>query len=113
MEAMNVAEDYLQKGEMLMIFPEGTRNLLARGGKIKRGASRLALAENVPIIPVGIDGNYKPFTKVRITVGKPITLEGYSTGESTTPEDITRLTDRLQENILALKAGEMNLKAIE
>ena len=105
MEAMGVAEDYLDKGELLMIFPEGTRNLLARGGKIKRGASRLALEKNVPIIPVGIDGDYKPFSKVRITVGKPITLEGYAIGDKMQAEDINRLTEKLQEDIVLLKGS--------
>ena len=103
-EALDAAKEYLENGQMIMIFPEGTRNLLARGGKIKKGASRLALAENVPIVPVGINGNYKPFTKVKIRVGKPITMEGYTTGKDTNVQEITDLTEKLQKNLIELKS---------
>lgn len=102
-EAISVAEKYLKEGKLLLIFPEGTRNLLDRGGKIKKGASRIALSENVPIIPVGINGNYKPFTKVTIKIGKPITMDGYSVGEEPKPQEINDLTEKLQEEMLALK----------
>ena len=104
MEAIDTASEYLKEGKLLLMFPEGTRNLLARGGKIKKGASRLALTENVPIIPVGIQGNYKPFSKVKITIGKPISMEKYTTGTEVTHEEINDLTEKLQEEILSLKA---------
>ena len=102
-EAVELAEKHIEKGRLLLIFPEGTRNLLNKGGKIKKGASRIALTENVPIIPVGINGNYKPFTKITIKVGKPMTLEGYTTGGEPNPQEVSELTERLQEEMIRLK----------
>lgn len=105
-EAMDVAKNSIEKGELLMIFPEGTRNGFDKGIKIKRGAAVLALSTNASIIPIGIKGNYKPFTKIRIKIGKPITMEGYQTGEEINPKDIIRLTDRIKDEILALRDAD-------
>lgn len=102
--AMSTAEEYLKEGKLLLIFPEGTRNLLERGGNIKKGASLLALHENVPIIPVGFHGNYHLFSKVTIRIGKPISMEEYHQGEEITHDEVRNLTERLQEEILSLKA---------
>lgn len=53
--SLDEAVSTLHAGEIVGIFPEGTRNTdphqLARG---KTGAIRLALAARVPIIPIGI-----------------------------------------------------------
>ena len=37
----------------------------------------IAQRANVPIIPIGIRSSYKPFSKLRIVYGKPISLEEY------------------------------------
>ena len=105
-EAIEVAKGYLRQGDMLLIFPEGTRNLLVKGGKIKKGASVIALSENVPIVPIGVKGTYKPFTKVRINIGKPMTMEGYKTGAEMDPREIIDLTNKLQARIIELRDEE-------
>jgi len=46
----------LNKGNSIMIFPEGTRSLNREIGFFKRGAFLLALQAGVPILPVLIDG---------------------------------------------------------
>lgn len=106
--ALDTAKDYLRKGEMVWIFPEGTRNLLLKGGKIKKGAAIIALSENVPIIPIGIQGNYKPFTKITLNIGKPITLEEYKTGEDLEPREIVKLTQKIQEEIVRLRDEDVS-----
>ena len=106
-EALEVAKDYIKKGDMLLMFPEGTRNGLDKGLKMKKGAAILALSTNSVIVPIGIKGNYKPFTKVRIRIGKPITLENYTTGaEELNPREIVDLTNRMKDEIIALRDGE-------
>lgn len=106
MKAIEDSKKYLADGDMLMIFPEGTRHGMEKGIKLKKGAALIALSENVPIIPIGIDGTYKPFTKVKIRIGKPISMDGYTTGKDMNPRDIVKLTDRLKEEIIALRDGE-------
>jgi 1-acyl-sn-glycerol-3-phosphate acyltransferase len=46
----------LQRGEIVCIFPEGTRNREKPGEMLqgKTGAARVALATGVPVIPLGI-----------------------------------------------------------
>ena len=106
-EALEVAKDYINKGDMLLMFPEGTRNGLDKGVKMKKGAAILALSTNSVIVPIGIKGNYKPFTRVRIRIGKPITLENYTTGTSDlNPREIVDLTNKMKDEIIALRDGE-------
>lgn len=105
-EAMELAKKYINEGEMLMIFPEGTRNGFDKGVKIKKGAAVLALSTNSVIVPVGIKGNYKPFTKIRIRIGKPMTLENYTVGEDLNPREIVDLTNKIKDEILNLRDGE-------
>lgn len=105
-EAMELAKKYINEGEMLMIFPEGTRNGFDKGVKIKKGAAVLALSTNSVIVPVGIKGNYKPFTRIRIRIGKPMTLENYTVGEDLNPREIVDLTNKIKDEILNLRDGE-------
>ena len=101
-EALEIAKKYINDGSMLLMFPEGTRNGLEKGMKIKKGAAILALSTNSVIVPIGIKGNYKPFTKIRIRIGKPITLEKYTVNaEELNPRDIVDLTNQLKDEIIA------------
>ena len=51
-------------------------------------------------------GDYKPFSKVRISVGKPISLEKYATGADVNPRDIVSLTQEMQAEIVRLRDEE-------
>jgi len=52
------AVELLRKKNIVIIFPEGTRNAgLGQLGKGKTGAVRLALSSGVPLIPVGLISN--------------------------------------------------------
>ncbi|MBM3269647.1 MAG: 1-acyl-sn-glycerol-3-phosphate acyltransferase [Candidatus Sericytochromatia bacterium] len=48
----------LQPGEMVYMFPEGTRSRDGRLGKVKRGVFYFAVHTNLPILPVAIKGSY-------------------------------------------------------
>ena len=76
-EAIKVSLKILKNNELLMIFPEGTRNGMAKGVKPKNGAVVMAIKAGVPIIPVGIIGNFKPFRKITMKIGKPIDYRSY------------------------------------
>ncbi|MBM3152355.1 MAG: 1-acyl-sn-glycerol-3-phosphate acyltransferase [Chloroflexi bacterium] len=76
--AIRHAQRVLEAGQVLGMFPEGTRSH-GRGLKVaKTGAARLAIAAGCPIIPVAVDGRepfFKRFprrTRVRIRVCAPI-----------------------------------------
>ncbi len=67
----------LKNGESIALFPEGTRNGLEKGEKVKDGAAFFALKTGTRVIPVGISGGLKKFQKVRIVYGKPLDLSKY------------------------------------
>ena len=70
-ESMRTARALLEGGELVVVFPEGTRvddpDALA---KPRRGAGRLALDSGAPIVPVAIEGTADlwlgPFPKPRV-----------------------------------------------
>lgn len=53
----------LQRGDLLCIFPEGTRSPDGRLFKGRTGAARMALAVGCPIIPCGLSGTEKVLPK--------------------------------------------------
>ena len=77
MEAMKRCIKTLKNNGALGIFPEGTRKGLEKGAKVQNGAAYMALKTKVKVIPVGIQGNFKPFTKVRLVYGEPIDYTNY------------------------------------
>ena len=75
--ALRAAIEILSNKENLMIFPEGARSPKGYMHKGKPGTALIAIKSKVKILPVGIDGEYKLFSKIKIRVGKPISLEEY------------------------------------
>lgn len=102
-QALEVAEGHLNDGDLLLIFPEGTRNGLPKGKKLKKGAAMIAVESKSPIIPIGIKGSLRPFSKVRINIGKPMDLTEYFNKEEVTPRDYIEITNNLKEEIIRLR----------
>lgn len=102
-KALDTAGEYLKNGELLLVFPEGTRNGLEKGIKFKKGAAYIAIQNKVPIIPVGIVGTFKPFSKTTINIGKPIDIREYIDSEKQDPRKIIALTNKLQEEVIKLR----------
>lgn len=55
MQLIEACQRSLQAGDVLIVFPEGTRTELDKAPKFQRGAANIALASGVEIIPVRID----------------------------------------------------------
>ena len=99
MEAMKRCLKVLKEDGVLGIFPEGTRNGMAKGAEVKNGAAFMALRTSSPIIPVGIKGSFKPFTKVTINYGTPIDVTKYDKNDK---ESLDKLTEEVMNNIVQL-----------
>lgn len=91
----------LKDGKILGIFPEGTRNGMAKGVKVHNGAALIALKTNTPIIPVGIQGSFKPFTKVRINIGKPMDFSEYIDQKSD-KDVLNKITEEFMKEVIRL-----------
>ncbi|WP_144461119.1 lysophospholipid acyltransferase family protein [Siminovitchia fortis] len=80
----------LKEGEVLGLFPEGTRSKTGKIGKGLAGAGFFALRSDAEIIPCAIIGPYKPFKKLRVVYGKPIDFTGLKK-EKISVEDATEI----------------------
>lgn len=102
MESVKVSLKLLKKNELLMLFPEATRQGLAKGVKPKDGAVKLAIKSGKPIIPVGIQGNFKIFKKIIINIGEPIYYLDYKE-EINNKQLLEELTEELMKKIVKLR----------
>ncbi len=78
--ALRMAEQVLEQGRLLCMFPEGTRSASGALGAAHGGAALLALKSAAPLIPVAITGTPRIFSRrfpwlglprVTVTVGAP------------------------------------------
>jgi 1-acyl-sn-glycerol-3-phosphate acyltransferase len=54
--ALSYAEELIDKGWSIVIFPEGTRTRTGKMGQFRHGVSILALAKNLPVVPIWMEG---------------------------------------------------------
>ena len=105
LESMKICLKALKDGESLGLFPEGTRKGLAKGAKVQNGAAYMAMKTKTKLVPVGIQGSFKPFTKVILNYGKPLDFSKY---EEELPEKdkMEKATKEIMDNIIMLTKKE-------
>lgn len=91
-QALGSINQVLSDGNVVAIYPEGTRSPDGRLYKGKTGMARMALSNNVPVIPVGVAGtkSFKgPFGlpwvwRPVVIIGKPLDFSAYATEKPST-----------------------------
>ena len=75
--AVIMAEKYLKDEKLIGIFPEGTTEKTGELLKFKKGAVKMAIDTDSPIVPFVITGKYRLFSKnLTIKFLKPIKCSG-------------------------------------
>lgn len=115
--AIDIARSILQDGQVLVIYPEGTRfRRSLELGPARSGAARLALEAGVPVVPVATWGakrrelyGRRRWQRPRITVvyGEPMRFDDLDN----TREDVAVARDRIWEQMQRLYERARELDA--
>lgn len=101
---LRTATDYLQKNCSVMFFPEGTRSRTGKLQKFSNGAFELAILNDIPLLPMVIDGTQNALPKkswkfgiarkIRLKILEPIPTEHL------TKDHIVELSEEVRGKIL-------------
>ena len=92
---LRTARTLLERGEPVLIFPEGTRSRTGELQDFKAGLGLMAWELKVPIVPTYIDGAYRALPagrflprphRLRVTFGSPMNMAEYSAEDPDGPQ---------------------------
>src|SRR5439155_1243151 len=107
LEAYRRAAEIIRGGTSALLFPEGTRSRTGELLPFKNAPFGLAIAAQVPVVPVYVGNTFEIMPKgrfflrprpIRLVIGEPISTAGM------TVERRQELRDRVHAAVLALKA---------
>lgn len=114
--ALATAREVLGEGNLISLYPEGTRSIDGNVHRGRTGVARLALECGVPVVPVGISGTdriqpvgsrwFRPFKSVRVSFGPQMTFDSAALVDAetgrTSNERLRSFTDELMAEIARL-----------
>jgi 1-acyl-sn-glycerol-3-phosphate acyltransferase len=114
LSALRAATDVVNSGDMLVMFPEGTRSRTGGLTKAHPGTGLIALRTSAPILPVAITGSQhltwpwiflRPYSvrHIKVTIGEPFNLPRV---ERINSEAASHATDLIMRRIAALLPPE-------
>jgi 1-acyl-sn-glycerol-3-phosphate acyltransferase len=103
----------VNRGDALLVFPEGTRS---ENGELQRGKSgfgRLVHMAQKPVYPVYVHGSYEAFPKhgkrkrvpITVVLGPPVVLNDLLEQPGTEKRILREISDRTMKAIAELKAS--------
>jgi 1-acyl-sn-glycerol-3-phosphate acyltransferase len=109
--ALDRAQDVLERGEALILFPEGTRRSGPVVEELHEGAAFLAARTGAPIVPIGIGGSAEAMpkgskfvrpVKIHVVVGTPLAAPARSAKGRVPRTQVHALTEALREELQTL-----------
>lgn len=97
--------EVLKQGEVLGIFPEGTRSRTGEMQKLLPGVAMLAIKGQAPVIPIAIRGPYRVFRPLHVTIGQPLDLQEYA-ADRLTGEVLDQAAGKIEKTLYKLLATE-------
>jgi 1-acyl-sn-glycerol-3-phosphate acyltransferase len=107
-EALRRAQNVLEAGEVLVLFPEGSRRIGSTVDELLEGAAFLAARTGATIVPVGIGGTvsvmpkgtrYPRPSKVHMIVGQPLAAPARSASGRVPRSQVHQLTEDLRASL--------------
>lgn len=95
-EALRSALKILKGGEVMGLFPEGTRSTDGVLKKGLSGAGFFALRGEADVVPCAIVGPYKIFRKVKVVYGEPIAMAPFRERKASADEVTEAIMERIQ-----------------
>ena len=90
----------LKEGKCIALFPEGTRNGLEKGEKVKDGVAFFAVRSGAKVVPCGIKGGTKELKKLTISYGKALDYSKYKGSKD--KDVLDNITKEIMDNIIEL-----------
>ena len=106
--AVSNAMKMVADGELVGIFPEGTRIKGDALGKFQPGVAMMAMRSKAAIIPVYIDRKLKLFRRTHVTIGTPIDLSARVDKTSKIHDRIKQGTEILESEMQYLQERTAN-----
>jgi 1-acyl-sn-glycerol-3-phosphate acyltransferase len=106
-EAMRTAIALVEEGEIVVMFPEGTRQTKGlrkrHAARPHTGAARIALAAGAPLVPAAIAGTDRlsRLGPLRVAFGEPVDVSDLEDADTKTAANVA--TERLMARIDELK----------
>lgn len=112
--ALRTALNILRKGQLLGLYPEGTRSPDGRLYRGKTGVARMALSAGVPVIPVAMIDTHKmqppgklipKIMRVGVLIGEPLDFSRYA-GMEHDRFVLRSMTDEIMYELMVLSGQE-------
>ncbi len=112
--AIQTGLSILNRGDLLGIYPEGTRSPDGRLYRGRTGVARMALEAGVPIVPVAMIGTFEvqptgqiwpKIKRIAVAYGEPIDVSEYA-DQAKDPVVLRAITNQVMEALQALSGQE-------
>lgn len=102
-EALRKGLAVLKEGEVLGLFPEGTRSKTGELGEGLAGAGFFATRSEALIVPCAVVGPYKAFNRLKVVYGKPVDFTEYRKNKISADEATKIIMEEIRKLIITNK----------